>query len=310
MAGLGLPPGQTPEVVTFKQLNERSNQIAHLFRAYGLRRGSVICIFMSNNSSYHCVAWAAQRAGLKFVCASSKLAVGELEYIVEDSGAKIVVASPDLQIVARQLAARLQWKPDMAFFMAKGATNKEEEEPEFPFKSLDAERAKYPTTPIADQSAGSSTPYSSGTTGKPKGIIRLPPKGAPEILPYDGPNSMANMGMNLFGWKPLESVYISPGPLYHSSPIGWTMGMQAIGGTTVIMERFDAEAVLRLIDQYKCTTGHFVATHFVRMLKLPEEVRRKYSLKSLVKIFHSAAPTPVLVKKAMIEWLGPIIQEF
>ncbi len=117
MAGLGLPPGQEPEIVTYQQLEERSNQLAHLFRSRGLKRGDTVAMFMSNSARYHEVAWAAQRAGLRFVCCSSKLAAAELQYIVEDSAARIVIASPDLIIVARQLAARMQWRPDMEFLM-------------------------------------------------------------------------------------------------------------------------------------------------------------------------------------------------
>ena len=149
----------------------------------------------------------------------------------------------------------------------------------------------------------------SGTTGRPKGIIRIT-NSSDTIPPFDGINTMAVTGMNNFGWRPMESIYISPGPLYHSSPIGWTMAVHSIGGTTVILEKFDSEAVLWMIEKYKCTTGHFVSTHFVRLLKLPKGVREKYNVSSLVKIFHSAAPTPVEVKKAMIAWFGPIIQEF
>lgn len=178
---------------------------------------------------------------------------------------------------------------------------------EFPFRSLESARDRFPVTPLSDQSAGQPMPYSSGTTGRPKGIIR---HSAQPSQPFDAVNPMAVTGLTHFGFKPLESVYVSPGPLYHSSPIGWTMAIHAIGGTVVVLEKFDAEAVLRLIEKYQCTTGHFVATHFVRMLKLPQQIREKYSTKSLVRIFHSAAPTPVEVKKRMIEWFGPIIQEF
>jgi long-chain acyl-CoA synthetase len=156
MAGLGLPPGQEPEVVTYLQLEERSNQLAHLFRSRGLKRGDTIAMFMSNSARFHEVAWAAQRAGLRFVCCSSKLAVSELQYIVEDSGSRIVIASPDLNVVARQLAARIHWRTDMDFLMVS------DPDPELPYKSLEAERTKFPKTPIADQSAGQPMPYSSG----------------------------------------------------------------------------------------------------------------------------------------------------
>lgn len=117
MAGLGLPAGAEPEIVTYRQLDQRSNQLAHLFRSLGLRRGDTIALFMSNCARYHETAWAAQRSGLRFVCCSSKLAAGELEYIVRDSGAKVVVATPDLKPVARQLAARMHFVSSIEFFM-------------------------------------------------------------------------------------------------------------------------------------------------------------------------------------------------
>ncbi|KAI9006789.1 long-chain fatty-acid-CoA ligase [Hyaloraphidium curvatum] len=304
MAGLGLAPGQTPEAVTFRQLDELSNQLAHLFRSRGLKRGDAITIFMGNNAMYHPVAWAAQRSGLRFVCAPSKLSAEELRYMVEDSGSKLVVASPELRPVPDQLAVLLAGRPEIDLYMAFDA------DPKAPWKPLETERDRFPPTPIADQSAGQPMPYSSGSTGRPKGIHRLPPPGAPAEPPFDGINPSAVTGMRLFGFEPYKSVYISPGPLYHSSPIGWTMAVQSIGGTVVIMEKFDAEALLALIERYRCTTGHFVATHFVRLLKLPQAVRAKYDLSSLVKIFHSAAPTPADVKRAMIAWIGPKIQEF
>jgi long-chain acyl-CoA synthetase len=129
--------------------------MAHLFRSRGLKRFDTIAIFMGNNARYHEIVWGAQRSGLRFVTASSKLSVSELEYILTDSEARMVFVSPELQPVLRQVAARLQWKSNIEFFMVM------DKNPEFPYKALEPERNKFPTTPIADQSAGTPMLYSS-----------------------------------------------------------------------------------------------------------------------------------------------------
>src|SRR5579859_3228954 len=147
--------------------------------------------------------------------------------------------------------------------------------------------------------------YSSGTTGRPKGVKRA---GAGETA-IDAPNALTMLGQALWGWTQ-DSVYLSPAPLYHAAPLGWTMAVQSLGGTVVMMERFDPEDALRFIEQYRITTAQWVPTHFVRMLKLPEETRTKYDLSSLKGVFHAAAPCPVPVKEQMIAWWGPIINEY
>jgi long-chain acyl-CoA synthetase len=147
--------------------------------------------------------------------------------------------------------------------------------------------------------------YSSGTTGRPKGVKR-PVTGD---TPIDAPNGLAMMGQALYGWTP-DSIYLSPAPLYHAAPLGWTMGVLSLGGTVVVMERFDPEEALALVEKHKVTTAQWVPTHFVRMLKLPEDVRTKYDVSSLKQVFHAAAPCPVPVKQQMIEWWGPIISEY
>jgi long-chain acyl-CoA synthetase len=283
------------ETVTYGELDARSNQGAHLFRALGVNRGDAIAIFMDNSPRYYEVLWAAQRSGLRFTCVSSKLTVGEVEYIVRDSGSKVLIASAALADIAHQLAPLI---PDVKLFMVEGA--------EAPYQSFEDARASMPTTPILDESAGSAMLYSSGTTGRPKGVKRAV---TPEPQPIDGPSALAMIGQALFGYEP-DMVYLSPAPLYHAAPLGWSMAVQALGGTVILMERFDAEKALAYIQQYKVTCAQWVPTHFVRMLKLPEQVRARYDVSSLKKVFHAAAPCPVPVKEAMINWWGPIIQEY
>jgi long-chain acyl-CoA synthetase len=283
------------ETVTYGQLEARSNQGAHLFRHLGLAAGDSVALFMDNSPRYYEVLWAAQRSGLRFTCISSKLTAGEVGYIVKDSGAKALIASLGVAEVAAELAPRV---PGVRLYMVDGA--------KAPFESFEAARAALPETPIDDETAGSAMLYSSGTTGRPKGVKRAGPASGGPIA---APNGLTMMGQALYGWD-FDSVYLSPAPLYHAAPLGWSMGVQAMGGTVILMERFDPEAALAYIEKYQVTTAQWVPTHFVRMLKLPPETRNKYSHASLKSVFHAAAPCPVPVKQAMIEWWGPIIHEY
>ena len=289
MAGSG-------ETVTYGQLDARSNQGAHLFRSLGVQAGDSIALFIENSPRYYEVLWAAQRSGIRFTAISSKLTAGELEYIVKDCGAKVFIAGKGVAPVALEVAPLI---PGVKLYMVDGVAG--------PFESFEDARAKFPTTPIADESAGGAMLYSSGTTGRPKGVRRAGPAAGP--TPIDGPNPLAMMGQMLYKWTP-DSVYLSPAPLYHAAPLGWSMAVQSMGGTVVLMERFDPEDALRCIQDFKITTAQWVPTHFVRMLKLPPEVRAKYDTSSLTQVFHAAAPCPVPIKQQMIEWWGPIISEY
>ena len=282
------------ETVTYAELDARSNQGAHLFRELGLVAGDAIAFFIENHPRYYELLWAAQRSGLRFTCLSSKLTTGEIEYIVKDCEAKAFVSSLALAETALAVAPSI---PGLALFMVGGEAG--------PYRSLEAAREGFPTTPIADEQAGGAMLYSSGTTGRPKGVKRA----APVDPAIDAPNALANLGQALYGWTP-EAIYLSPAPLYHAAPLGWSMAVQAMGGTVVMMERFDAEDALRFIAERKVTTAQWVPTHFVRMLKLPPEVRNRYDMSSLKAVFHAAAPCPVPVKEQMIAWWGPIIHEY
>ncbi len=283
------------ETVTYGELDARSNQGAHLFRSLGIHPGDAIAIFMDNSPRYYEVLWAAQRSGIRFTCVSSKLTVGEVDYIVKDSGSKALIASASVADVALELAPLI---PGVKLYMVEGAVA--------PYESFEAARAAMPTTPIHNESAGSPMLYSSGTTGRPKGVKRA---ATPEPQPIDAPNALGMIGQALFGYEP-DMVYLSPAPLYHAAPLGWSMAVQALGGTVILMERFNEEKALEYIEKYKVTCAQWVPTHFVRMLKLPPETRARYDVSSLKKVFHAAAPCPVPVKEAMIDWWGPIIQEY
>ena len=280
------------EMVTYAQLDARSNQGAQFFRSIGLITGDVIAILMDNHPRYFEIAWAAQRAGLYYTCISSKLTAGEVEYIVRDCGAKLLIASHGVGPVIDELPPLLSGIKLFCVGEARGA-----------YASFDAARDRMPATPIADETAGSDMLYSSGTTGRPKGV--KPPLTGAAI---DAPTALAALPKVFFGF-PDECVYLSPAPLYHAAPLRWCMSVHRLGGTVVVMEKFDPEQCLALIERHKINTGQFVPTHFVRMLKLPEEARARYDLSSLVSVVHAAAPCPAAVKEQMLAWWGPVIYE-
>ena len=173
-----------------------------------------------------------------------------------------------------------------------------------PFECFEDARASMPTTPIADESAGSDMLYSSGTTGRPKGI-KPPLTGAP----IDGPDVLTMMAQSLFGFHG-DCTYLSPAPLYHAAPLRLCMSIHRMGGTVVQMEKFNPEETLALIEKHGIDAGQFVPTHFVRMLKLPPEVRARYDVSSMKSAVHVAAPCPIPVKEQMLSWWGPVIHEY
>ncbi len=285
----------TGELVTYRELDERSNRLAQLFRARRLEPGDSVAIFMENHVRYLEVAWAAQRAGLAWTPVNSHLTAPEVEYIVGDCGARLIVSSRRLAGVAAAMAPegtpRLEHR-----LMVDGAAGGWE-----PYEEAVAE---FPPEPIPDECEGTATFYSSGTTGKPKGVLR-PPTLAPM---GHAPSGLAGF-FSLLGVRE-DSVYLCPAPLYHAAPIGWSMGIQRLGATVVLMERFDAEQTLALIERHRVTCGQFVPTMFIRMLKLPTPLRQAFDLSSLEWVVHAAAPCPVEVKRQMLEWWGPIIYEY
>ena len=283
---------ETGETLSYAELDARSNRVAQLFRARGLKRGDTVAFFLENHFRYLELAWGAQRSGLYYVCISCKLTAPEVDYILAESGARLLVTQAALAKVAGALEA-----PGLDRLMLDGAAPG--------FEEAEAALALMPPEPIEDESAGVDMLYSSGTTGRPKGVkVALPdPPG------IDQPNSLVMLAHHLYGIGP-DSIYLCPAPLYHAAPLRWTMTTQRFGGTAVVMAHFDPEAALQAIERYKVTHAQFVPTHFVRMLKLPEDVRVRYDTSSLQVAFHAAAPCPVPVKQAMFDWWGPIIHEY
>jgi long-chain acyl-CoA synthetase len=287
---------QSGETVTYSELEARSNRLAHLFRARGLKRLDHYAIFMENNARYVEACVVGERTGLYYTCVNSFLTPEELAYILNNSESRLLITSESKRDIA---AAALKSCPKIESVLivdGKGDGARVE--------NLDQATAAYPTTPIADESLGTPMLYSSGTTGRPKGILRP--------LPEQPPSQPLPLFVFLTRlWQYREGMtYLSPAPLYHSAPQAAVSLTIRHGGTAIIMERFDPERYLELIQAYKVTHSQLVPTMFSRMLKLPEAVRRRYDLSSLEIAIHAAAPCPVQVKEQMIEWWGPIIQEY
>jgi long-chain acyl-CoA synthetase len=280
--------------VTYRELNDASNRGARLLRAIGLRPGDGLALCMENNAQYFPVCWAAQRSGLRYTPISSRLTAPEIEYIVKDCGAKVYITSHALRDVASALAPSLGSL--VGRYMVDGVADG--------YESWEDRTGAQPAEPIPDEEEGIDMLYSSGTTGKPKGVrTPLPQK------PFGTSSPLIQVISLMYKVTP-DSVYLSPAPLYHAAPLRFTMSMMRIGATTIVMEHFDATEALRLIERYRVTHSQWVPTMFVRMLKLPEAERTGFDLSSQQLALHAAAPCPVPIKQRMIEWWGPILNEY
>ncbi len=282
-------------VITFEDLEARANRLAHRFRQAGLREGDTVAILMENNEHIHAVMWAARRSGLYYVPINTHLTAAEAAYIIDNSNAKAIIGSAPLRGTCVGLAEHLPGGLPGLLMIAGGDSSGWERYPECV--------ADQPDTPIEDEIEGDLLQYSSGTTGRPKGIKRE----LPHVSPAEAPGMMSAL---VGFWMDPDAVYLSPAPLYHTAPSVWSMNVQAGGITTVVMEKFDAEGCLDAIQRHRVTHAQFVPAMFVRMLKLPQDVRDSYDLSSLKRVMHAAAPCPVEIKKQMMDWWGPIIDEY
>ncbi|HKS19781.1 MAG TPA: AMP-binding protein [Bradyrhizobium sp.] len=287
----------TGEAVTYRELEARSNRLAHLFRKRGLKRLDHYSIFMENNNRYIEACGAGARAGLYYTCVNSYLTPGELAYILTNSESRILITSKAKLDVAREAIKEC---PGIELCVVVDGDDDETGR----IVGLGTATAGLPTTPIADECLGGSMLYSSGTTGRPKGILR-PLLEQPPGQPAPVSAFLSNL------WQYREGmVYLSPAPLYHTAPQGAVDLTIRAGGTAIIMESFDPERYLALVEKWGVTHTQLVPTMFSRMLKLPEEVRKRYDLSSLEIAVHAAAPCPAAVKEDMIKWWGPIIHEY
>ena len=285
----------TGDTVTYGELNDRSNRLAQLLWARGLRPGDHIAVFMENNLRFFEVLWAALRSGLYLTTVNRYLTAEEAGYIVDNCEAQALIASAHLGEVAADL---LPYAPRChAWLMVDGVVEG--------FEAYEAATAQFPAENLPDEPAGTFMLYSSGTTGRPKGIMR----------PLSGQKIHADAGALVAVQKALwgfddSTVYLSPAPLYHSAPASFCIAVQTLGGTVVVMPRFDAAGALRAIEEHRITHSQWVPTMFSRMLKLPAEDRLGFDLASHKVAIHAAAPCPEAVKRQMLDWWGPILYEY
>ncbi len=281
MAGSG-------ETVTYRELDERSNRLAQLWHERGLRRGDHVAILLENHPCYFDAVWAALRSGLYFTPVNWHLTAPEVAYIVGDCGARSVLTSASLAAGVRDLDVEipLVLGGDLAGW-----------------ERYEDAVAGQPSTPLAHEPEGAGMFYSSGTTGRPKGIL-FPL--SDRTVHDDHPLVMMRSPIA----NTADSVYLSPAPIYHTAPVSFCAMAHRVGATAVVLEQWDAEACLAAIERYRCNRAQFVPTMFVRLLKLPPQVRDRYDVSSLELVTHAAAPCPVEVKRQMMDWLGPIIWEY
>jgi fatty-acyl-CoA synthase len=285
----------TGESITYAELERRSVQLAHVLHDAGLRPGDVVALLTENNLRTFEVYWAAMRSGLYITAVNFHLRPDEVAYIVADSGAAALLVSAGQAATAEALADRT---PAVRLRLAFGGNITG-------YGSYEEAVAAASAVPFADQPHGGPMLYSSGTTGQPKGVRQpLPPVQVSEL----GDPVVAIAGQ-FFGVG-TDTVYMSPAPIYHAAPLRWCGAVQALGGTVVMMPRFDAAASLQAIAEHMVTHAQFVPTMFVRMLQLPTEERGRYDVSSLRMALHAAAPCPVEVKQRMIEWWGPVLVEY
>ncbi len=285
----------TGTTLSHEDLEKGSARLARWFVDHGMRPGDGIALLADNSAWVFEVYWATQRCGLMLTAVNHHLTPTEVAYIVRDCGAKALVVAGSLGPLAADVGAQV---PEVALRLAYGP-------PVEGFADYDTALEGVADTPMADEPAGAVMLYSSGATGRPKGVRpSLPDRQVDE----PGDVSVAAFG-GMYGFSP-ETVYLSPAPLYHAAPLRFTTSVQTLGGTVVVMHHFDAEGALAAIERYRATHSQWVPTMFVRMLKLPPEVRARYDVSSMRVAIHAAAPCPIDVKRAMIDWWGPVIYEY
>ena len=287
--------GPTGDTMTFAQLEDRANQGAQLFRSLGLKAGDVIAVWLQNGLQYFEICWAAQRSGIYFVPVPVHLTAVEASYMVNDSGAQVVITSAQVKAASDFVDQREGALDGEVKVYSLGAQ----------FGALEdwhLARASMPSERIADETSGGPHFYSSGTTGLPKGI-KPQLSGAPADSAFPWVATMQKYGLDE------RSVVLNMGPLYHTTPLITVMTSQAIGATAVITDRFNPEQLLEFIERYRVTYASLVPTMFVRLLKLDKSLRERYDHSSLKCVHHMAAPCPKQVKHDMIKWWGPILHE-
>ncbi len=285
----------TGRTITYGRLEEASIRFAHWLRAHGTGTGDHVAVLSVNDATVFELYWGAIWSGVYITFVNSHLTAAEAGYIVDDCDARVLVVSAPLAQLAEEIVVLTPRVRHRLAFSGSIAGHLDYE----------VEVADFPTDPPADQPRGSDMLYSSGTTGQPKGI--KPSLTGAQIGDEPGPSLLKTV--RGFGFDE-RTVYLSPVPIYHSAPLRYSVSTQALGGTVVLMDRFDAERSLECIERYRVTHSQWVPTHFVRLLKLPQSVRDRYDLSSMTCALHSAAPCPPEVKQELMRWWGEIVYEY
>ena len=285
---------ESGQIVTYAQLDDAANRLARVFFDAGLRPGDHVAFCLENHPSFLAIAWGAHYAGLYYTALSSRLTAEEASYIVNDCGARALIVSPHTGAMATGIAADIA---NVTLRLSVGGAVDG-------YESFEDAIAAADPTPLEVRVEGMDMLYSSGTTGRPKGV-KVPVPGAP----LGTPNTLFLLVAGLFGAN-ADTVYLSPAPLYHAAPLRFCMAVQRAGGTVVVMERFEPRAFLRQIQERSVTFIQAVPTMFVRLLKMTDEERAEFDVSSLTHVVHAAAPCPVEVKQRMIQWWGPVIHEY
>ncbi len=281
------------ETLSYAGLEATTNQTAQLFRNLGLSKGDSIVLFCENSTRFYEIIWGAHRAGLYYTPISWHATAHEIAYIIENAQASAFIASNRFSQAARKTLELLNLD-----VLALSLFDEIEG-----FESLESKRSAESISPIGDETSGREMMYTSGTTGRPKGV-KFPLDGSPiDKAPQD---DLFLMGE---GYGPNARV-MAPGPLYHASPLMSTRAMHRFGGAVVIIDKFDAMEMLEYIERYQVTHIICVPTHFARLLDIDKEVRSRFDVSSVQCIMHTGAPCPVSTKRAMIEWFGPVIIEY
>ena len=286
--------GESGSTINFREFEEISNQFAHLMRKCGLTYGDRVAVLLENHLLYMPIVWGVFRAGLRFVAIATHLTPEEIDYILQDSGAEAFITSKAME--NSSIALAMENIPTTNRLVLDGKIKG--------FTDLITALSKQNKTPILDQSEGIEMLYSSGTTGRPKGILKPMPK-----EDFGFPSSSYLLTSKIYGMDE-ETIYLSPAPQYHAAPLLFSMRALRFGASIVIMEKFDAENALNLIEKYKITHSQWVPTMFIRLLQLPEDRRLVYDLSTQRYAIHAAAPCPVEIKQKMLDWWGPIIWEY
>ncbi len=301
IADHAITAGQSPALImsdggtiSFGELHARSQRVAAALHRAGLRHGDGVALVLRNRPEFFEITWGCQLSGLYYTAVNTHFTPDEVAYVIDDSDAKAVFVEASMGDLAPHVRS-VNTGIDIHFAVGGNLAG---------WQSYDEAVAKpADAPPVCD---GSEMLYSSGTTGRPKAVRRP--------LPTDGNGSWAQAVLEMalihkYGMSP-ASVYLSPAPMYHAAGVNYTMAANRVGAASIIMPKFDAETVLRLIETHGVTHAQFVPTMFVRMLKLPKAIREQYDVSSLQCVIHAAAPCPVDVKQKMMEWFGPIIHEY